>query len=239
MADPELDIAAGEFALGTLDGDERRAFLRRLARDPAAVAAVQAWQERLAPLALSIDEVAPPPGLFAGIERMIDSGAPRAANDNRAGRLWQGTAIAATLAAIVAGTLLMRTTVPGEQAARPAPLAVRTVTATSGIAALSAQGATPGLFVTYDKASGKVRVVPVGLTPSAQHDFELWMIKGAAAPKPMGVISPSRAAERIAPNAAGGDVSFAVSVEPLGGSPTGAPTGPVVYSGKLIDMPSV
>ncbi len=28
--------------------------------------------------------------------------------------------------------------------------------------------------------------------------------------------------------------SLAVSVEPKGGSPTGSPTGPVIYSGKLV-----
>ena len=30
------------------------------------------------------------------------------------------------------------------------------------------------------------------------------------------------------------DATFAVSLEPEGGSPTGAPTGPVVFAGKLI-----
>ena len=32
---------------------------------------------------------------------------------------------------------------------------------------------------------------------------------------------------------AGGTALLAVSVEPPGGSPTGVPTGPVVYAGKL------
>ena len=30
------------------------------------------------------------------------------------------------------------------------------------------------------------------------------------------------------------NATFAVSLEPEGGSPTGQPTGPVVFSGKLI-----
>ena len=29
--------------------------------------------------------------------------------------------------------------------------------------------------------------------------------------------------------------TYAVSLEPEGGSPTGAPTGPIVYTGKLIE----
>ena len=39
---------------------------------------------------------------------------------------------------------------------------------------------------------------------------------------------------RIDPSAG---LTFAVSVEPLGGSPTGLPTGPVVFSGKLVPFP--
>jgi anti-sigma-K factor RskA len=31
------------------------------------------------------------------------------------------------------------------------------------------------------------------------------------------------------------EATYAVSVEPPGGSPSGAPTGPVVFSGKLIE----
>jgi anti-sigma-K factor RskA len=30
------------------------------------------------------------------------------------------------------------------------------------------------------------------------------------------------------------NASFAVSVEPMGGSPTGAPSGPVMFTGKLV-----
>ena len=31
------------------------------------------------------------------------------------------------------------------------------------------------------------------------------------------------------------EATYAVSIEPRGGSPTGAPTGPVVFTGKLIE----
>ena len=39
---------------------------------------------------------------------------------------------------------------------------------------------------------------------------------------------------RIAAGPAGG--LLAVSVEPPGGSPSGAPTGPIVYTGELVPM---
>ena len=31
-------------------------------------------------------------------------------------------------------------------------------------------------------------------------------------------------------------MTIAVSVEPRGGSPTGLPTGPVIYSGRMINL---
>ena len=68
--------------------------------------------------------------------------------------------------------------------------------------------------------------------------FELWMLPdGGSAPISMGLISPSdnktlilsQAIVTKLANAKG----LAVSLEPDGGSPTGAPTGPVLYSGGL------
>ena len=38
----------------------------------------------------------------------------------------------------------------------------------------------------------------------------------------------------VAPGRSGGMI--AVSVEPPGGSPSGAPTGPIVYTGELVPM---
>ena len=67
--------------------------------------------------------------------------------------------------------------------------------------------------------------------------LELWMLPTGAAPKSLGVI-PGSGVGRIA-LPAGPDVAFAnvpalaVSLEPAGGSLTGAPTGPVLYSGKI------
>lgn len=69
--------------------------------------------------------------------------------------------------------------------------------------------------------------VPVGKS------LELWiMAPGAAAPKSLGALPPAgRRVPLPAMPAAG--ATLLVSLEPPGGSPTGAPTGPVVYSGKL------
>ena len=58
-----------------------------------------------------------------------------------------------------------------------------------------------------------------------------------SAPKSLGVIPDSgvgRVALPATPDVSLANVpALAVSLEPAGGSPTGAPTGPVLYSGKV------
>ncbi|MDO6412967.1 anti-sigma factor [Sphingomonas sp. BIUV-7] len=226
---------AGEFVLGTLPPDERRDFLRRLAREPATVDAVRSWQERLAPLALAIEPVEPPRELERRVLEAIGI-APivPAANDNQAGR-WRIATAAASLVALVAAGLALRpheTTmpVPNVRPTAVQPIALRT----TAIAALSAQGQTPGLFVTYDKVSGRMRIVPVGLTPDEAHSYELWLIEGKNAPKPMGLVDAKLPGERRVGSAMAMGATFAISREPVGGSTTGAPTGPVLFSGPLV-----
>ncbi|PZU08656.1 anti-sigma factor [Sphingomonas sp.] len=237
MADEIPFEEAGEFVLGTLRPEERLDFLRRLAREPGAVDAVLAWQERLAPIALAIDPVDPPAGLEQRVMEAIGIAPVRAAasNDNQAGR-WRIATAAASLVALVAAGLALRphATMMPVPSIRPTaavqPIALRT----TAVAALSAEGQTPGLFVTYDKVSGKMRIVPVGLTPDEAHSYELWLIEGKNAPKPMGLVDAREPAERSVGTGMAVGATFAISREPVGGSTTGAPTGPVLFSGPLV-----
>lgn len=239
MAEDAFFEDAGEFVLGTLPPEERLTFLRRLAREPGAVEAVQTWQERLAPLALAIPPVQPPVELERRVIEAIGIApvVPSASNDNQAAR-WRIATAAASLVALVAAGLALRpqeTTMPVPRVSPNAavqPIALRT----TAIAALSAEGQTPGLFVTYDKVTGRMRVVPVGLTPDEAHSYELWLIEGKNAPRPMGLVDARTGAERRVGTTMPAGATFAVSREPVGGSPTGAPTGPVLFSGPLVAL---
>ena len=71
----------------------------------------------------------------------------------------------------------------------------------------------------------------------SDRELELWMLPGQGPPRSLGVI-PSDGVRKVglsaAPDAAfRGIDALAVSLEPRGGSPTGAPTGPVLYTGRL------
>ena len=221
MADPP-DLAAAEYVLGTLEPGERRDFLRHLTTDPTAAAAVADWQARLAPLALTAMETVPPVTLWPRIEATLASG-PVAANDNRTAGRWRAAALAASLVALAMSGVAWR-----EATLESSPPA---------IAALSAPGGAPALLVTYDSKASRLRAVPVNMTAQPGRSLELWMIVGQGAPESMGVLAAGGASmERRIDAREMADMQFAVSSEPIGGSPTGAPTGPVLWSGKLVSM---
>jgi anti-sigma-K factor RskA len=77
------------------------------------------------------------------------------------------------------------------------------------------------------------------ITTEADRAFELWMLpNGGAPPVSLGLL-PADGEITLPLNAAAAQTlattsTLAVSVEPTGGSPTGAPTGPVVYTAALV-----
>lgn len=66
-----IDILAGEYVLGSLQGDERRLFDARMRTDASAARAVADWEERLSPLAEPAETVEPSPAVWDAIKRRI------------------------------------------------------------------------------------------------------------------------------------------------------------------------
>jgi anti-sigma-K factor RskA len=180
------------------------------------------------PLTATVEPVTPPTRVWQAIERRI---APVAAGTSRPG-WWQRLAVWRALtgvASMAALTLAVLLALP--QPAQP-PIVV----------VLSAAGSTPGAggvvpasFVASISADGRALVTKPIQQVSLQADkaLELWAVPPQGAPRSLGLISAQGATVvqrgRVLDNTA----AFAVSLEPPGGSPTGAPTGPILYIGKL------
>ena len=79
---PDRDVVAGEYVLGLLDPDQRRAVALAMERDPAMARAVDAWSGRLEPLASLAAPVAPSDVLWRRIARDL----PRRARTTRPAR---------------------------------------------------------------------------------------------------------------------------------------------------------
>lgn len=222
----ERDLRAGEYVLGTLSASERAAMDLERTVDPAMEASVRAWERRLAPLDATARPVAPDSRVWPLIARALPRRQAVPANDNRIAtlsrriRLWRGAAL--TAGAVAAGLALF--VAVGDRVASPAPARY--------VAVVSRGGEVPALLVTVDTAAGTAQVRPVGAETPAGHSLELWYVENGAL-KTLGVIAGT--ARRVSlPAGKPTEGVFAVSVEPPGGSPTGQPTGPVIYTGKLI-----
>lgn len=218
-------LTAAEYVLGVLDAKERAAAAQRMASDAAFAREVAFWEERLGPLAEAIPSVAPPADGWARVEAALAREA-RAAEPRRGLwnnlALWRGLALAsAALAATCIAALIYVGTVPTQ-----APLLAR----------LDADGGQTG-FVAAVSPGGSLTIVPASLLGAEQKSLELWLIPPGGRPHSLGLIDPDKPVtisvpETLRPQVAS-DSILAVSLEPLGGSPTGQPTGPVVANGKL------
>jgi anti-sigma-K factor RskA len=233
MTTPDLDpdMTAAELALGVLDGDERAAALLRMLADPTFAREVEVWRAHFATLFLSWPEAEAPVGLEQRIERSVDE-AP-AANDNGKLRFWQSlSGIALVAAACLLFALVTRAPVPPPIQPAPQETAMPMVATLGGTDKTAAKAA-----AVYDKTKGEIRIAWANFAPKGK-SAQLWMIGGDGVPHSLGLLASTgetrmRLPEQTRAHLASG-MTLAISIEPLGGSPTALPTGPVVATGSLI-----
>jgi anti-sigma-K factor RskA len=227
MTDDECTALAGEYVLGTLSAADRRRVERLRVDDARLDREIEAWEARLAPLSQTLDEVPAPDGLLPLIEAELDREAVTVSIEDAPSR-GHGRARLAYAAGFVALMIglgsgyYIRDVLPPPQGQ-------------SYIAVVNRDAGLPALIVKVDLAGRQVSVRPVSAEKPADNDLELWYVGPDAAPRSLGVIDVATPMTAdLDRNGFAADGVLAVSVEPRGGSPTGAPTGPVVYSGQLI-----
>ena len=301
MAYSEDHIAlAAEYALGTLDADERAQVETMMAVDTEFTAIVHAWQHRLGVLNQMVGSIEPRPIVWENIKVAIGRSAaqqappvmpeaappepappsaeapvvaeppsvaeapsvvaapPAAANDanvvqltGRIRRLRSIASIATALAAALVAMLAVQVYRPEllPEALRPKPriqtVEVKTpapspVPSAQYVALLQRDGSAPAFILTVDAATRNFTVRKVGADAEPGKSFELWLISDKLPqPRSLGVIGGSDFTAR--PVLANYDAStintatYAVTVEPAGGSPSGQPTSTPIYTGKLIE----
>jgi anti-sigma-K factor RskA len=224
------DLRAAEYALGVLDG-AGLAEARALSDSDAAFAeAVETWELRLAVLAEDTPEVRPSTRVWEALLRRLP---PGAANDGWWSNLdvWRGlTAASITIAVVTIGILVA----PSPRSVGSSP---RVAASAPWTALVAAPGGGPVLAaITVEGDLKRIVVMPIGLTEEQARSLELWVVPAdGMAPRSLGLVKAGGAtvlAGVTLPVGAKG-AALAISREPAGGSPTGAPTGPILGVGPL------
>lgn len=218
---------ASEYVVGTLQGAARKRFERWMMESPRLRRQVWYWERRLEPFNSSLPKTEPPPAMWNAIEQRLFGAPTPAASEKGFGlSFWRwttGLAMAAVLA------LLVWTPIPSPPA--------------SGLVAVVQSEQAQPLWV-MNASAGDHSLTLKSLPPAAvgaEQDYELWLLSESGVPISLTVLPTEGAELRITLSDAQvrellKSRSLAISLEPKGGSPTGQPTGPVVYQSQLVEM---
>ena len=220
-----LEKLASEYVLGTMQGGARRRFERVMMESYKARQAVWDWEQQINPLAQSVKAVQPPKRVWQKIQQRIKPQDQSTAWFSL--KWWQGFSALTTAFALVLVVLITQ---------QPAPVLMH-----DQLALFNDDSDQPLWLVSGSSESGQLSIKPINTQAVAVDNkaFELWMLPTSGQPKSLGLMPVSNKETKmvlspqllsILQNSKG----LAISIEPKGGSPTGLPTGPVVYQAPLI-----
>jgi len=233
---PELiERLSAEYVLGTLHGKARDRFERLMENSHRVRMAVWNWENHITPIAAVAPPVKTPLHLWPGIKSRIGNGATQRSvqkNNTVVSSWWRVLGLVATTACLVLMVFLSSQNQLLEKSI-------------DGVAIFSNQDAEPQWLVSFDMDSGELKVRALNtIALEAGRAFELWLLPDSGDPQSLGLLPANNpvnteivnslptALVEILRSANG----LAVSIEPEGGSPTGLPTGPVVYQANIVNL---
>lgn len=217
-----LDALAVDFILGAMKGAARKRFQRLMMEQPNARQTVWRWEQHLNPLAESLPATVPDKAVWQRIQQRLGWMVPVAPEaPARIGKYWLALATAASLLLAV---IMLR------------PLLLSPVS--QEIAVIQTSDAKAWWLVS--KAENTLLVKSTAaVTGDVQHDYELWMLPAnGQAPISLGLL-PQQGQRTLGwPVEAEGIqiAALAVSLEPVGGSVTGGPSGPVLFTAEIVRL---
>jgi len=218
---------ADAYVLGLMDDHDRLVMEAEMQTNTALAQAVGAARDRF----LELDLVGPTATVSADLwsrieaklgpqEKPIDARpTPSPANDNRLAR-WRGIAVSAVAASALLIAALGYTTLT-----RLEPQVVAVL--------MNAEG--EPVVMIEDFGNDTAKVVPLtDLAVADDRSLQLWTLPSAdTGPVSLGVLDGWQTATVSGPDLPGPaeEQLYEITVEPLGGSPTGKPTGPIIGKG--------
>jgi anti-sigma-K factor RskA len=232
---PELyELLCGEYVLGTMTGRVRRRFEQLIDERDYLQESVAVWERRLYPLAENIPPLTPHRRVWANIKKEIafSNIQPHRSEKGLWNKLFLWRSVAFAALSLCAILLIQQFVVPNDGSS-PMP---------SYISVLEADNRVPMFVATASRQSSSLiikRMDSAGM--SMNKDLELWCyMKEGDRPWSMGILT--RKEQTVLPltehdwKTMAETRRLAISIEPMGGSPTGSPTGPVMYKGDFVSL---
>ncbi len=243
---PELQSRlAAEYVLGTMHGGARRRFDEYLRHHRGLQAAVARWEAHLTPLAEQIAPINPPSRVWRRIEARINGKIPGNKSPLSTGNLGQNGARSPVLGGLFQSLFFWRGLGMGASTLAMGLLVsifVGNVMPTHDpmmTAVLEDQGV--ARMVVEQPKSGMLMVKMVKPWKTApSNSLQLWVMPKDGPPRSIGIINQDGSTKINMQDLDGmlnDGLAFALSKEPMGGSPTGLPTGMILCKGVIAKMP--
>ncbi|MGO1501502.1 MAG: anti-sigma factor [Marinobacter sp.] len=227
-----IERLAAEYVLGSLHGLARKRFERWMMESVKVREEVWFWEKKLSLLTIEVSEVTPPSSIWDSIERRLfpsDSHVGKAQSRANHRWFWPSWSVLATAAALVMAVVLMQ---PSPQVTPQMQLSGAMVQADTN----------DPLWLVSETGQGnqlKLRSVAASAAEDGK-DYELWIVPENGQPLSLGVIPVGGLHEVTLTDetrqALSESRTLAISLEPLGGSTTGQPTGPILHVAQLYEL---
>lgn len=218
---------AAEYVLGTLRGQARVRFQKLQLRHPELKQVTQLWENHINSLGEQIKPVSPDLIVWEKVLARLDGVSPKLAASNvvrleKRSSFWRTTAMFAAAASILLAVLLLNPQSP-------------IVYSPSSLTVVQNAQHKPLWLIEVFTQTLDIKTTEL-VEAKAQNDYELWMVpSNGQAPISLGLL-PQQGQATIAKIAQFDSMdidALAVSIEPLGGSPTSSPT-EVLYVSELV-----
>jgi len=220
---PDDTEFAAEYVLRVLPPDAHRAAAARAVTDRAFAAEVRIWEDRLASLTDEVMPVTPSGIAKSDLMEQLFGVDPKPRLLDRVG-IWKGLTVVLSAAAIASTLIIFG---PAE------PVIDGPVYVTE----LAGENDSLRILAVYDADTQGVQLTRTAGAAVDGRSLELWFIGDGQEAQSMGVLSEDAANETLALPAVWLDGvdswSLAVTDEPLGGSPTGQATGPILAVAEM------